>query len=57
MENELRTLEPAAKVLAATALSESLSFCMERKYLQQIADEDNIVFELEAIPVNSVSAA
>ena len=57
MENELRTLEPAAKVLAATALSESLSFCMERKYLQQIADEDNSVFELEAIPVTSVSAA
>ncbi len=26
MENQMQTLEPAAKVLAATALSQSLSF-------------------------------
>ena len=29
-------LEPVAKVLAATAVSQSFSFCMERKYLQNI---------------------
>ena len=29
-------LEPVAKALAATAISQSLSFCMERKYLQGI---------------------
>ena len=30
--------ESAAKVLAATSISQSLSFCMERKYLEKIAD-------------------
>ena len=29
-------LEPVAKALAATAISQSLSFCMERKYLQDV---------------------
>ena len=49
MANELITQEYTAKVMAATALSESLSFCMERKYLQQITD--NSLFELEAVSV------
>lgn len=37
---ELAHLEPTAKILAATTLSQSLSFCMERKYLQHIASKD-----------------
>lgn len=45
------TLEPAAKILAATAMSQSFSFCMERKYLEQITSKElNPVFDLEAIP-------
>lgn len=51
MENQIQTLEPAAKVLAATALSQSLSFCTERKYLEKIGDKSqNDIFSLEAIP-------
>lgn len=46
MRNELQTIEPAAKVMAATAISNSLSFCMERKYLKGIDREE--VFSLEA---------
>ena len=49
MANELISQEYTAKVMAATALSESLSFCMERKYLQQITD--NSLFGLEAVAV------
>lgn len=30
MTNSMNPIEPAAKALAATALSQSLSFCMER---------------------------
>ena len=49
-------LEPQAKMLAATAVSQSLSFCMERKYLEQITSKAlNPVFELEAIP-NTLSS-
>lgn len=51
MENQLQALEPAAKVLAATALSQSLSFCTERKYLEKIGNKSsNEIFSLEAIP-------
>lgn len=32
----LERFEPAAKILAANAFSQSLSYCMERKYLQEI---------------------
>lgn len=46
---QLSTLEPSAKVLAANGISQSLSFCMERKYLQNIASGKN-GFELELIP-------
>ena len=53
MENQIQTLEPAAKVLAATALSQSLSFCTERKYLEKIGDKSqNDIFSLEAIPIH-----
>ena len=52
MANELITREHDAKMLAATALSESLSFCMERKYLQQVTASDS-VFEIETSPVSS----
>ena len=55
MANELITREHNAKVLAATALSESLSFCLERKYLQQITDSDSL-FEIETIPVTSATS-
>lgn len=34
--NKLASFEPTAKILAANAFSQSLSFCMERKYLHQI---------------------
>lgn len=51
MDRQLKTIEPAAKVLAATALSQSLSFCMERKYLEKICDKSiNEIFQIEAIP-------
>ena len=36
MENQMQTLEPAAKVLAATALSQSLSFCTERNIWRRL---------------------
>ena len=51
MNNELQAFEPAAKALAATAVSQSLSFCMERKYLQNITDEENQLFDIKAIPL------
>lgn len=38
-------LEPATKVLAATAVSQSFSFCMERKYLQDIEKGDLFVLD------------
>lgn len=53
MENQLQALEPAAKALAATALSQSLSFCTERKYLENIGNKNlNDIFLLEAIPTS-----
>lgn len=50
-------MEPQARVLAATAVSQSLSFCMERKYLTDVSVSDNVAFELEAIPSTLESAA
>lgn len=46
MNNELQYFEPAAKVLAATAMSQTVSFCMERKYLSGIERGD--CFKLKA---------
>lgn len=56
MRNELQTMEPAAKVLAATAISNSLSFCMERKYLQGIDREEAFCLEAST-PAASNTAA
>ena len=58
MANELITREYDAKILAATALSESLSFCLERKYLQRITDSDSCesLFEVEAISVTDATS-
>lgn len=51
MDAQLQAIEPTAKVLAATALSQSLSFCTERKYLEKISDKSsNDIFRIEAIP-------
>lgn len=51
MDTQLQAIEPTAKVLAATALSQSLSFCTERKYLEKISDKSsNDIFRIEAIP-------
>lgn len=51
--------ESAAKILAATSLSQSLSFCMERKYLEKIGDKKlNPYFkltEIESTSKNDVS--
>ena len=47
MENSNNQLEPAVKALAATAISQSLSFCMERKYLQGIENGD--LFQLNVV--------
>ena len=47
MERNMIPSEPVAKVLAATAISESLSFCLERKYLQNIDKEE--LFEMQAV--------
>lgn len=57
MNTQLQSLEPQARVLAATAVSQSLSFCMERKYLTDVSVSDNAAFELEAIPSTLESAA
>lgn len=57
MDKELQALEPAAKALAATAVSQTLSFCMERKYLQDITSEDNQLFEVEPLPTTSITQA
>ena len=51
MENlpsEHNSFEPTAKIMAANALAESLSFCFERKYLANI-DNSNL-FELKMEP-------
>ena len=51
--------ESAAKVMAATSLSQTLSFCMERKYLEKIGDISlNPLYclkEIETTTKNSVS--
>ena len=51
MSNNLQTLEPAAKVMAATAMSEAFSFCMERKYLQNIDNSEQSAFSMAVSPV------
>lgn len=56
-EQQLQRFEPLAKTLAATNMAQSLSFCMERKYLQGV---DNVLatglFHLKAVsPVSDSS--
>ena len=48
MNEDLQQYEPAAKVLAATSVAQSFSFCMERKYLEGIASDS--LFSLASIP-------
>lgn len=36
MNNQIQQMEPAAKFLAATAMSQTVSFCTERKYLSSL---------------------
>lgn len=57
MNTQLQSLEPQVRVLAATAMSQSLSFCMERKYLSDISISEDKAFELEAISTTLDSSA
>lgn len=45
-QRKLKQFEPTAKLLAATALSKTLGFYLERKYLSEISDSD--IFSLDA---------
>lgn len=57
MNTNLQSLEPQARVLAATAVSQSLSFCMERKYLTNISTRDSEAFVLKTLPTTLESSA
>ena len=46
--SEYNSFEPTAKIMAANALAESLSFCFERKYLANITS--NNLFQLKVKP-------
>ncbi len=54
MDNETVIYDPVARVLEATALSQSFSFCMERKYLQDIREGDSPSGRQEAFTLKSV---
>lgn len=56
-QDKLERFEPLAKTLAATSMAQSLSFCMERKYLQNIdGDTSPAPFHLKAVaPVSDSS--
>lgn len=56
-EQQLQRFEPLAKTLAATTMAQSLSYCMERKYLQAIEHADSTsVFRLDTTaPVSDSS--
>lgn len=55
-EQQLQRFEPLAKTLAATNMAQSLSFCMERKYLHEIAGTGDNIFQLKAIAPMSDSS-
>lgn len=56
-EESLQRFEPLAKTLAATTMAHSLSYCMERKYLQGLdGPEASSPFHLQAIPPTSDSS-
>lgn len=57
MNTNLQSLEPQARVLAATAVSQSLSFCMERKYLTNISTSNSAAFALKTLPTTLESSA
>ena len=46
-QQELEAFEPKAKIMAANAMSQSLSFCFERKYLNNIGVDGNTAFKLK----------
>lgn len=52
MENNIPDItDSAAKIYAATAMSQTLSFCMERKYLEKIGDTQlNPLFTFNEVP-------
>lgn len=54
--NNYQAIEPAAKVMAATAMSQTLSFCMERKYLDAVG-KDQQLFQLGLLPHSLENAA
>lgn len=58
MSNELQIsaqqFDPIARMLAANAMSQSLSFCTERKYLDSIS-EHNSEFQLVEQPTRNIS--
>ena len=56
-ENKLQRFEPLAKTLAATSMAQSLSYCMERKYLQGVDGSDSsALFHLETVvPISDSS--
>lgn len=54
MENLPTITNDEVKMYAATAMAQSLSFCMERKYLDNIDDENaNPLFRLQEIDTTS----
>ena len=60
MQTSLPTVaDSTAKMYAATAMSQTLSFCMERKYLDKIGDEQSnplyVMKEVAVTPKDSVS--
>ena len=55
-QDKLQRFEPLAKTLAATSMAQSLSYCMERKYLDGVGRSDSTsLFHLEAVVPGSDS--
>lgn len=55
-QDKLQRFEPLAKTLAATSMAQSLSYCMERKYLEGVGRSDSTsLFHLEAVVPGSDS--
>lgn len=56
-EKALERFEPLAKTLAATSMAQSLSYCMERKYLEGVDGSGTVTpFHLQAVvPVSDSS--
>lgn len=57
-DSQLQVFAPAAKVLAATASSKTISFCTERKYLDFINTNLSGAYTVKAVPgINVLSAS